>query len=556
MIKTFSFCKQYSTMKNILFLLALCASHANLLAQSQIQDTDGNTKVQTEAAPNNDDIDFTINGLSRFVMSTNAANIARIDVFGANESIFIGSNSGQNAQVASYKNTAIGNKAGADLTTGYQNTFLGSLTGQVNTSGFINTGIGANALYSNTTGSFNTALGGASLQSNTTGSNSTAVGYAALLFNTASYNTAVGSAALQQNTTGVANTAVGRNASQLNTTGSFNTAFGTSSLLFNTASDNAAFGQASLVSNTTGASNTAIGKSALSINTTGSNNTAIGIDAGDNSRTNTNCTLLGANADVSVATGLTNATAIGNGAIVNASNKIRLGNLAVTVVEGAAAYTTSDGRFKNDVKTNAPGLDFILGLQPVTYHFDYDKFSGFLGENSVEKAVLTEKTAKREMGFIAQDLETMCRKQGIEMSNLVHVPENETDNYSIAYGMLVVPLVKAVQEQQAMIERLLSEIEALKSSANQPFSLRQGSPATQDLEIRPNPTSGLVEFVLDAVAPNAMIHLVATDGRLVMSQIAVSGSNALDVRACPNGQYFLRVDVPGKPSSIKPLVKH
>ena len=32
-------------------------------------------------------------------------------------------------------------------------------------------------------------------------------------------------------------------------------------------------------------------------------------------------------------------------------------------------------------------------------------------------------------------------------------PINAADNYSIAYGELVVPLVKAVQEQQAIIEQ-------------------------------------------------------------------------------------------------------
>ena len=51
-------------------------------------------------------------------------------------------------------------------------------------------------------------------------------------------------------------------------------------------------------------------------NTTGAANTAIGFEA-----------------DVAKAN-LFNATAIGYGAIVNASNKIRLGNSFVTVVEG------------------------------------------------------------------------------------------------------------------------------------------------------------------------------------------------------------------------------
>jgi hypothetical protein len=45
---------------------------------------------------------------------------------------------------------------------------------------------------------------------------------------------------------------------------------------------------------------------------------------------------------------LTNATAIGYGATVNASNKIRLGNTGVTVVEGPVAYTFTSNRTKKE----------------------------------------------------------------------------------------------------------------------------------------------------------------------------------------------------------------
>lgn len=72
-----------------------------------------------------------------------------------------------------------------------------------------------------------------------------------------------------------------------------------------------------LGANTTGSGNTATGKSALVSNTTGNTNTAIG-----------------AFADVA-ANNLNNATAIGASAVVDASNKIRLGDTAVTVVETA-----------------------------------------------------------------------------------------------------------------------------------------------------------------------------------------------------------------------------
>jgi hypothetical protein len=61
-------------------------------------------------------------------------------------------------------------------------------------------------------------------------------------------------------------------------------------------------------------------------NTTGNNNTAIGWAA-----------------DVSVGN-LSNATAIGYRAIVNASNKVRVGNAAVTVIEGQVGFTASSDR--------------------------------------------------------------------------------------------------------------------------------------------------------------------------------------------------------------------
>src|SRR5439155_1271469 len=104
---------------------------------------------------------------------------------------------------------------------------------------------------------------------------------------------------------------------------------------------NTAIGAGALQSNTTGSSNTASGAGALQRNTTGLNNTASGFEALAVNTTGLNNTAIGFFADVS-AGGLTNATAIGAGAIVNASNKIRLGNSAVTEVEGAPYSVVSD----------------------------------------------------------------------------------------------------------------------------------------------------------------------------------------------------------------------
>jgi hypothetical protein len=107
-------------------------------------------------------------------------------------------------------NTAEGNEALFNLTTGGDNTANG-----------------AGALYHNTEGSANTATGSQALERNDTGSHNTATGSDALFFNnTGNENTANGSTALFYNNTGNSNTANGVSALSANTTGSFNIALG------------------------------------------------------------------------------------------------------------------------------------------------------------------------------------------------------------------------------------------------------------------------------------------------------------------------------------------
>ena len=54
-------------------------------------------------------------------------------------------------------------------------------------------------------------------------------------------------------------------------------------------------------------------------------------------------------------------------------------------------------------------------------------------------------------GFIAQEVEAAAKKVGFDFDG-VSTPENETDLYGIRYAEFVVPLVKAMQEQQEMID--------------------------------------------------------------------------------------------------------
>ena len=158
-------------------------------------------------------------------------------------------------------------------------------------------------------------------------------------------NTAIGTDVLKVNSGGVLNTAYGSNVLEKNTSGGFNTAQGHSALSNNTTGGfNIAIGQSSMSSNTEGGRNTAIGTGSMSTNTIGTYNTTIGIGA-----------------DV-LANNLTNATAIGGLAKVNASNTIQLGNTAVIAVKtngqlttGAVTYPNTDGTANQVLTTDGAG---------------------------------------------------------------------------------------------------------------------------------------------------------------------------------------------------------
>ncbi|HNS18803.1 MAG TPA: tail fiber domain-containing protein [Bacteroidales bacterium] len=369
------------------------------------------------------------------------------------------------------------------------NTGVGKIALNSNTTGYGNTAIGCDALKFNTTGYHNTASGSFALSHNKTGWLNTAVGYGALAFDTTGYrNTAVGDCALYLNTTGSENTASGAYTLYSNTTGNYNTAEGYSALLSNkTGHHNTACGKEALYSNTTGYHNIAIGYRALYSNTaglqnvangnealysnaTGNNNTTSGCEAAYTNRSGHSITCIGYKTDVSD-TALTNATALGNFATVNNSNKIRIGNGEITVIEGQVDWSfPSDGRFKQNVTEDVQGLAFIRQLRPVVYNFDTRKYTEFLMKNMPD-SVRTERlsgqdfiasAAIRHSGFVAQEVVKAANDCGYDFSG-VHVPVNINDNYSIAYGQFVVPLVKAVQEQQAMIEALQQKVAELEA---------------------------------------------------------------------------------------------
>jgi hypothetical protein len=382
-------------------------------------------------------------------------------------------------------NTAFGMEALFSNTTAGQNTALGK--GALFTQPFSNGGtpwnsgnvaIGFEALFSNqpttsSNGLNNTALGASALRSNTIGSSNTAIGHHALFANTDGFsNTATGKEALFSNTTGTDNTATGVTALAANTTGVLNTALGRGALSSNsTGNANTATGKFALLSNTTGSDNTALGTDALFLNTTGLRNTATGANTLFSITTGSDNTAIGSSANVSLGT-LSNSTVVGASALVSASNKVRIGSSSVTVIEGQVDWSfPSDARFKYNVHDqNVPGLSFIEKLRPITYQFDTRKYDEHLMQNypdSLRHERLLSNTSDASpqiyTGFLAQEVEQVCQDLNYSFNGL-HVPENETDNYSISHGAFVPILVKSIQEQQEMITTLVNQNKQLEEN--------------------------------------------------------------------------------------------
>ena len=240
------------------------------------------------------------------------------------------------------------------VTTGNKNVAIGARSMKDNTTGYMNVGIGWNSLTKNTTGGRNIAIGGSeALDANTTGSNNLAIGDKSMTLNVSGQsNVAIGSNSLLNNNSGNYNTMVGVEAGS-----NIRTESG------NTGNDNVGLGYRALQSNYSGDKNVAIGWDALR-RTKGSGNSGIGNKAGWYNVDGSNNTFVGNQAGIgsSNATNLTNATAIGYNAIVDASDKIRLGDSNITNIEtsgtitaGAITYPNTDGTANQVLKTNGSG---------------------------------------------------------------------------------------------------------------------------------------------------------------------------------------------------------
>ncbi len=400
----------------------------------------------------------------------------------------------QKLSTSGYSNLTLGNNSGANLTTGYENICIGLNAGVALTVANDNILIGVNSCNALNTGSNNVFIGnnmmngyltnvsdaicigyGAINASGTvalgynavTGVGSTVIGYYAGA-NGGSYQTllgyqalgsarscynmvAVGYQALQnfgifddhdvvavgyqagQNSAGGYSIFIGSYAGQ-NCTSAYNVACGTSALQNASSQYNTAIGN--LAMNTTvaatGVGNTAVGAQTLRAITSGAINTSVGMSAGQGITTGSGNVSIGDATAANVVAPAFN--------ITTQNNYISLGSTATTNAYINVAWTVvSDQRDKTNIAPLASGLDLVANLKPISYQRRESRDSD-------------EAVGPVRYGFLAQDV------LAAEGENNVLVDAGNPDQLYFHETSLLAVLVKAIQDQQLLIDKLNAKV--------------------------------------------------------------------------------------------------
>ena len=107
---------------------------------------------------------------------------------------------------------------------------------------------------------------------------------------------------------------------------------------------------------------------------------------------------------------------------------------------------TSDVREKTNIKTTQLGLDFVNDLNPVSYKWIKNE------------RLDSTKDERNHQGLIAQEVAKTLEKHGIDKNDFGGLDIQKTDKYDDFHGMsydqLLAPMIKAIQELTAKVEKL------------------------------------------------------------------------------------------------------
>jgi hypothetical protein len=279
-----------------------------------------------------------------------------------------------------------------------------------------------------------------------------------------STNVFVGDGGLQNNTTGDNNVAIGFLPLFNNTSGDFNVAVGSRSLENNgLGARNIAVGYYALQANSAGVDCVAIGDQSLKLNTS-NNNIGVGAEAGIDVTTGSSNTIIGTRSKAGSATA-TNRVVLGREVTGTANNRFTVGsgtNIAELDLNGSDTSwsASSDERLKTNIAPSQAGLDVLLALQTVTFQWkrQRDVDPSVPGHSNSEDPVHGE-YGDVCLGFVAQQAQQATQQYPF----LSLVRKRENGILTTAPAALIPVLVKAIQEQQAVIDDLCARVAALEA---------------------------------------------------------------------------------------------
>jgi len=237
-----------------------------------------------------------------------------------------------------------------------------------------------------------------------------------------------------------------------------------------TGNQNTVVGDSAGAAMTSGANNTAVGHSSGTAVTTGIENTFLGAVSGNGVTEGSKNVCIGYNVDNGSVTD-EHVIVIGHG-ITGSGNDFSFGKASNVVSNDFNADAnwsrSSDERLKKNITNQTLGLDFINALRTVKYNW---KASGELDASDAQLAHLREEDADGNIinhmdtdvvmhNFIAQEVKSALDTAGV--SDFGGWKEDRHGVQQVSREMFVIPLVKAMQEQTAVIAALTARIVTLE----------------------------------------------------------------------------------------------
>jgi hypothetical protein len=221
--------------------------------------------------------------------------------------------------------------------------------------------------------------------------------------------------------------------------------------------------------------NIGIGQGAGQTIDSGTYNVCMGSQAGDSITSGTHNTCIGTSSDAAAA--VNNQLAVGYAATVTGQYGIAIGNQVVAATNDfsfgklsnvvtndfdadADWSRSSDVRLKRNIEDTTLGLAFINDIRPVKFQWK--------PSNEVPKELTSEYNEENQKnldyishGFIAQEIKEVIDRHGDSSFGVWHL-DADGETQRIKKNMLVIPLIKAVQQLSAQVTTLTAEVSALK----------------------------------------------------------------------------------------------